>query len=129
MEGSLGVRLAMAGGLLPGVLIVLMIFFGWQVPKEMIRSYKSSKCIAKETDVTELKRLEKDEQKAVAQQQQEKSVSQLFKIFEVLGESGPQVILQVAIHLKNADTLGDVLSNIMDDYDENPFPLNQHLKL
>ena len=67
-----------------------------------------TKEIAKATDDSKREELEHKEQKATAKEQEEKTQSQMFKIFEVLGESGPQVILQVAILLKTSVDLNSL---------------------
>ena len=120
--GSFRYRISVSIVLLPGVLIVVMAKQAWEIAKETIRGYRVAKEIAKATNDSEREELEQNEQKTVAQQQQDKTDSQASKIYEVLGESGPQVILQVAILLKSSDDLNSLWNNnLMEDYDKNPW--------
>ena len=86
--------------LLPGVLICTSIYeVGWKLLKEYIEGYRQSKEYAKANE-EERKELQVKMQAKTAEQQDEKSKLQSAKIFEALGEAGPQTILQLSILLK-----------------------------
>ena len=90
------------GGVLPGVLLIVMAYQGWQILKHTVRGYKVAKRLGQATNETEQRQMEEAEQKVAAQQQEDKSGFQLVKILEVTGESMPQAILQTSIVLKKA---------------------------
>ena len=102
LEPGVERRMIYFGLLLPGVSLLSMAYLGWNTLKETLRGYKAAKSLGKATNETSARELEEAEQKVAAQQQQEKSEFQFYKIFEVTGESMPQSILQTSIVLKNA---------------------------
>ena len=79
--------------LLPVVQLLLFAKQGWNIFKESITGYAKAKQIAV-ADKLERKRLKREEQNARAQREADKSTFQYFKIFECIGEAGPQSILQ-----------------------------------
>ena len=100
MDGSFSDRIILFSLLLPGVLLLYMARQGWNILKQTIRGYKAAIRLGKATNETEQRQMEEEEQKVSAQQQEDKSNFQFFKIFEVTGESMSQSILQTSIILK-----------------------------
>ena len=85
LDGSFKYRISFSKLLLPGVLIIKLAKQAWEISKDLIRGYRVTKEIAKATDDSKREELEQNEQKVIAQEQEDKTKSQLLKIFEVLG--------------------------------------------
>ena len=121
-DGSFVSRMMFFGLLLPGVSLLVMAFLGLLTLPETVRGFKAAKMLGKATNETSARELEEAEQKVAAQQQQEKSEFQFYKIFEVTGESMPQSILQTSIVLKNATGgLAGLWTFLVSEFNKNPW--------
>ena len=119
LSGNIFERLYLFAMLLPVLQLALFAKQGWQIFKESITGYEKAKQIAS-ADKLERKKLKREEQNARAQREADKSTFQYFKIFECIGEAGPQSILQTSIIMKRCKTLASIWTYIMKDFHVSP---------
>lgn len=100
--------------MLPGFHVILMAKQGKDMFKHLQKGYQAAKQMTRVSPSVKVQ-MERDAQKNVAKQQEEKSRLQFFKLFEVIGESVPQSILQVFIVMKTAGSLPNVWNFIAHD--------------
>ena len=120
LSGGIFDRLSLFAMLLPVVQLALFAKQGWNIFKELITGYAKAKQIAV-ADKLERKRLKREEQHARAEREADKSTFQYFKIFECIGEAGPQSILQTSIIMKSCKSLASIWTYIMKDFHASPF--------
>ena len=120
LSGDISDKLYLFAMLLPVLQLALFAKQGWQIFKESITGYEKAKQIAV-ADKLDRKRLKREEQNARAQREADKSTFQYFKIFECIGEAGPQSILQTSIIMKRCKTLASIWTYIMKDFHVSPF--------
>ena len=119
LSGSWTDKLYLFIFLLPIVQILLFCQQGWKIMKESVKGYMTAWQMISKATKSETKRLKRQE--AMAQREAKKSHFQVFKIFESIGEAGPQSILQSSILLKQTSSLANTWNLIMQDYHISPF--------
>ena len=108
------------GELLPGVFILYAASKAWKMLKLNIQAYKDQRKIAQAKTETEREEMNVEAQKIDANMRDVKSKYQINKLFEVLGESGPQFILQVTIMLKKHG-LDSLWNELMKEFFDAPW--------
>ena len=121
LSGSWTDKLYLFIFLLPIVQILLFAQQGWKILQESIKGYMTAWQMISKATKSETKRLKSEIQRATAQREANKSGFQVFKIFESIGEAGPQSILQSSILLKQTSSLANTWNLIMQDYHISPF--------
>ena len=95
--------------MLPGIHLILFAKQGKDMFKHLQHGYQTSKKMTHMKSAEKVV-MERKVQKIVAKQQEEKSRFQFIKMFEVIGESVPQSILQIFIVMKTGITCQTLLT-------------------
>ena len=105
--------------MLPGIHLILFAKQGKDMFKHLQHGYQTSKKMTRMKSAEKVV-MERKVQKIVAKQQEEKSRFQFIKMFEVIGESVPQSILQIFIVMKTVENLPNIIDFLLQDFFESP---------
>ena len=115
------VNLAIAPLVLPIVELIVLAIGSREILKHNAKVFLSNVELSKTTDPVRKKELKKQRQKQQAEAQKDKSTLQIFKIFQCIGESGPQSVLLTSIQMKKATHLSQAWSYLIQDFYLSPF--------
>ena len=115
------VNLAIAPLVLPIVELIVLAIGSREILKHNAKVFLSNVELSKTTDPVRQQELKKQRQKHQAQAQNDKSTLQIFKIFQCIGESGPQSVLLTSIQMKKATYLSQAWSYLLQDFYHSPW--------